>query len=432
MLNQRLTLTLALSILFSCFIVNASTKKNDNQINFPGQHELGMRTRFQEVNDKLLGDAQALTTRVKLTSNFTLDDFLSNGNQQWQLLLEPNFVYAFNGGDYNSVTVKKYTSPIPDPDGFNWSKVYLGYTSDNDWQVTLGRQALAFDNERMIGAIEFWQTPQNFDAFKFDFNNQINWHVQYAYSTKVHRIFGQGSRSTIAKDDVRYGIVDQKSVNELGEHKLNAHLLNIEYKTEDNLSLSAYNYFVANKSQSKFSSNTFGVRLSDEFKPERLKYRYTAEFAIQKDVNHNPDDYQAWYSLLEASIQYKSHIFQLSQEILSEDNQQGFKTPLGTNHKFQGWADVFTGMQTGLKDQYMSYRGRIKKLRWRAVLHHFKNYSTSSNIGDELDIELAYRATRKWEFKLVYANYKTKDGLDDFPKASHDLATWFASVAYNI
>ena len=97
----------------------------------------------------------------------------------------------FNEGDYNSVAIKQKTSPIPDPHGFNLTKVYLAYDSDDNWQLKLGRQKLSFDNERFIGAVDFWQTPQNFDAFKFDFNDQINWHVQYAYSNKVHRIFGK-------------------------------------------------------------------------------------------------------------------------------------------------------------------------------------------------------------------------------------------------
>jgi hypothetical protein len=425
--NSNIIKTIKINML--ALLVLSSQVFADDIVSLPGQHELGMRTRFQDVIDPLLGGAQAFTTRIKLTSRFTLDD-----EQQWQFLAEPNFVYAFNDGDYNSVTIKKLTSPIPDPQGFNWSKVNVSYDSMNDWHLTLGRQALAFDNERMVGAIEFWQTPQNFDALKFDFNDHINWHLQYAYTNKVHRIFGQDSTSVIPKDDIRYGLIDKRPVNELGEHKLNAHLLNISYQTDNNLTITAYNYLVENKNQAKFSLNTFGMRLSDEFKPQKIKYRYTIEFANQQDAYDNPDNYQAWYSLLEGSVQYKSHIFQLSQEILSEDNHHGFKTPLGTNHKFQGWADVFTGyaMQTGLRDQYVTYRGRIKKLRWRAVYHRFNSYSSSNHIGNELDIELAYRATRKWEFKFVYADYRVKNGLKYFPKASNDLATWFASVAYNI
>lgn len=421
-----------LRLLTSVLLVFLYTDTLTNKViaaEIPGKHEIGMRTRFQQVDDAWLGDAQAITTRLKLTSRFTLDD-----NEQWQFLIEPNVVYAFNDGEYNSVAIKKLTSPIPDPQGFSLSKINLHYDSDNDWQLSLGRQALAFDNERFVGKIEFWQTPQNFDAFKFDYNDQFNWHLQYVYSNKVHRIFGQDSTSTIPKGDIRYGIITTRPANELGEHQLSAHLVNLEYKTDDNLSLVTYGYFVENKSIARFSTNTIGVRINDEFKPAKLKYRYTVEFARQQGAYNNPKSYQAWYSLFEASVQYKSHIVQLSQEVLSENNNQGFITPLGTNHKFQGWADVFTGygMQSGLRDQYFTYRSRHKKLRWRLVYHRFNTYQDGGNIGNELNFELAYRYTRKWEFKLVYADYRTEKGLWYFPKSSNDLKTWFVSIAYNI
>jgi hypothetical protein len=400
----------------------------------PSEHKIGMRTRYQSVNDKWLGDAKAFTTRINLTSIFLLDKA-----EQWQLKIQPNYVFAFNNGGYNSVVVKKNTSPIPDPQGFNLSKMVLAYDSEENWKVKLGRQNLSFDNERFIGGVDFWQTPQNFDALTFDFNDQMNWHIQYAYTNQVNRIFGKDAKLAIPKEDVRHdeyiaGDIEHRPVNELGEHEISAHLINVEFKTDNNFAFVAYNYLVENKSLAHFSTHTVGMRMSDEFKPEKIKYRYTAEFALQENKYNNPWQYQAWYSLLEASMQYKSHTFQLSQEVFSQDKQFSFITPLGTNHKFQGWADVISGygMRTGLKDQYMTYRGRLNKIRWRAVYHKFKDYNSNVNIGHEFDIELAYRASRKWEFKLVYAAYKTKEGLGEFGQGNHDLTTWFASVSYNI
>ncbi len=393
-----------------------------------GDYQWGMRTRYQSVNDAWLGDATALTTRVKLTVKYQLDKA-----QQWQIMLQPNYVFAAND-HYNSVTVTKTTSPIPDPQGFNLLQAQLSYASNNNWQVNIGRQRLSFDNERFIGGIDFWQTPQNFDALKLTYNNHINWHIQYAYSNKVHRIFGHDATAMLPEDDIRYGILKQKPINELGVHHLNSHLLNIHYQTDNDLNIVGYDYLIENTDQNLFSTQTLGVRIQDEFKPNSLKYRYTLEFAHQQDAFNNPQNFKTWYSLFEASVQYKSQQLQLSQEILAEDNGNGFKTPLATNHKFQGWADVFTGyrMQTGLRDQYLTYRGRYKKLRWRAVWHNFASYKSSEQIGTEIDLELAYRYTRKWEFKLLYANYQRKNGLKYFPKANFDLSTWFASVAYNI
>jgi hypothetical protein len=63
-----------------------------------------MRTCYQSVHDIWLNNAQAFTTRVKLTALYQLDK-----DQQWQLMLQPNYVFAFNDKDYNSVTVTRAT-----------------------------------------------------------------------------------------------------------------------------------------------------------------------------------------------------------------------------------------------------------------------------------------------------------------------------------
>ena len=405
----------------SCILLSINSLASD--------YQWGMRTRYQTVNDTWLGDANALTTRIKLTAHYQLDK-----DQQWQLMLQPNYVFAFNDKNYNSVTVKRMTSPIPDPQGFNLLQAQLSYDSNNDWQVNIGRQKLSFDNERFVGGIDFWQTPQTFDALRFNYNNHINLNINYVYSNKVHRIFGRNSTAMLSENDIRYKVLRQRPVNELGVHHLNSHLLNIHYKTENNLNIIGYDYLIENTDQVLFSTQTLGVRIQDEFKPHRIKYRYTFELAQQQNAFNNPQHFTTWYSLIEGSLQYKSHQLQLSQEILAEDNGNGFKTSLATNHKFQGWADVFTGynMQTGLRDQYLTYRGRYKKLRWRTVMHNFNSYKKNKQIGTELDLELAYRYTRKWEFKLLYADYKAKRGLKSFPKSNFNLRIWFASVAYNI
>lgn len=400
----------------------------DNSI-LSGEYDFGMRTRYQRVNDNWLGNATASTTRLRFSSKFMLDD-----DEKLQLHIEPNYVFAFNKGDYNSVTIQSPTPPIPDPTGLSWSNINLNYVSDGRWQATLGRQTITYDNERMVGAQEFWQTPQGFDAITFDYNDQINWHLQYAYTNKVHRIFGKDARTNLNQADHRYSVGKKRPTNELGEHALNAHLFNAEYKTENNLLLNTYVYLLNNKDHASSSSNTLGGRISDEFKPKKLKYRYAFELASQRGAYNNLVGYHSWYNLLEASVQYKSHIIQLSQETFSENNNQGFQTSLGTLHKFQGWSDASSGYSSmaGLRDQYFTYRGRHKKLRWRAVFHRFLSVDDSHNIGNEFDLELAYRATRHWEFKLVYADYRAKKGTENLSRLNFNVSTWFASISYNI
>jgi len=395
----------------------------------PGEHQLSVRSRYQKTHDSWWNDANAFTTRVKLTSQFTLDE-----NEQWQLLLQPNYVVVHND-NYNSLTEFNSMSVIPDTAGGSLTQGYLSFKGHNNWQLKAGRQSISYDNERMVGALEYWQTPQSFDAVSVQYNDQMNWNIQYTYTNKVHRIFGKDATTQLPMDDPRYGHLEQRPASELGKHRLKGHFINVGYKTENNLQLVSYNYLLDNQDQPLFSSNTFGIRVADEFKPSNLKYRYNLEFAWQEDAFNNTDNYKAWYNLVEASIQYTSHTFQLSQETFSHDNGVGFKTSLGTNHKFQGWADVFTSYsgQNGLRDTFFTYKGRHKKLRWRAVYHDFNTYGDSQKIGYEIDAELAYRLTRKWELKVVYADYHADDTwIPEYLGANFDLTTWFMSVSYNM
>jgi len=414
--------------IFTLLICIAGVVNAESTLQLPGDHEIGARSRYQDVQDPWWGDATAWTTRFTLTSKFLLDE-----NEQWQLLFKPNYVVVHND-NYNSVAVMNFASPIVDTEGFNLNQANLVYNSDDDWKVNIGRQSLSYDNERMVGALEYWQTPQSFDAVSFDYNDHINWHVQYAYTNKVHRIYGRDSKSNLPSEDVRFGVVEQRPGFELGKHKLNASLLNVEYKTENNLQIVAYNYLLNNKSYAEFSTKTTGLRVADQFKPNQFKYSYTAEFAWQEDAYNNPENYQVWYNLIEAEVQYKSHKVKFGQETLSNENGIGFQTSLGTNHKFQGWADVFDAyaVQRGLRDSFVSYRGRQNKFRWRVVYHKFNSFEKSKKMGYEIDVELAYRLNRKWEFKTVYADFHTSNSSTLIPSANFDLTTWFISVAYNI
>ncbi|GAW97202.1 MULTISPECIES: hypothetical protein [Colwellia] len=434
--TMRKTINIALITLLAGFtgvsFAEAESKEqvaDKYNVELPGKHELAFRSRYQSTHDDWWQDANAFTTRVKLTSSFTLDD-----NEQWQLLLQPNYVFVHND-NYNSISQFNRKSVIPDTQGGSLSQGYLAFSSNNNWQIKAGRQSLSYDNERMVGALEYWQTPQSFDAISAQYNDQMNWHIQYAYVDKVQRIFGRHADKELPADDPRNGYLTNRPTSEWGEHQLKGHFINMGYKTENNWQLVVYNYLIDNRDQASFSSNTVGIRIADEFKPNSIKYRYNAEFAWQEDAYNNTDNYQAWYNLVAASIQYKSHIFQLSQETFSQDQGIGFKSSLGTNHKFQGWADVFTSYsgQKGLRDTFFTYRGRHKKLRWRFVYHDFNTYGTGQEIGYEFDFELAYRLTRKWQIKAVYADYRSKDTWTaEYLAANFDLSTWFISVSYNI
>lgn len=389
--------------------------------------EPSARYRFQQVDDEVRGDATANTLKLRLNVSWKLND-------NFQSFIQADHVHAFNQNNYNSVAVTQKTSPIPDVPGSEVNQVWLKYSSDNDWFALLGRHMLSFDNDRHISSVEFWQNDQTFDTLTFGYNDSTNWNVSYSYVSKVHRIFGDDSTGILPKNDSRFDVDPNRPFSELGNHTHNSHLLNAKYAINRHLALTAYAYLLDNKSANQLSSNTFGIRLTGEVKPDLIKYGYSAELAQQNSADGNPWDFSGIYFFAELSAQFKSHQVALSHERLSEDNGFAFATTLGNNHKFLGWTDVFSNYlnNDGVRDTAITYRGRKAKLRWRVMAHLFEGDSNGDTAGHEFDLEVAYRFNRKWEATLLSSNYFTKGGIKGLQASQNDLSTWMISISYNL
>lgn len=384
------------------------------------------RYRFQQVNDPIRGDAQASTLKVRLSAVWKAQSPIS-------AFVQADYVEAFNENGFNSVTVTRNASPIPDPPGGELNQAWLQYTGESNWYLRAGRQWLKFDNERHVGTIEFWQNDQTFDALSLVYNDSLNWDISLVHIERAHRIFGDDAKARLPEDDIRFEVNPNRPVFELGNHDHNSNIINARYSADRRLAVTAYAYLLENESAQRLSTNTFGARLSGEFKPEAIKYAYTVEFAKQKDSGDNPWQLDANYTLVELSAQYKSHQLMISHERLGESNGFGFATSLGTNHKFLGWADVFTNYIStgGIRDTFVTYRGRAAKLRWRIVAHQFRDDGSGDIAGNELDLELGYRFNRQWEGKLIAAKYFAKNGIPTLPASQQNLSTWSLSLAYN-
>lgn len=389
--------------------------------------ETSARYRFQQIDDPGRGDANASTLKLRLSANWT-------NQANWDSFVQADYVHAFNEDDYNSVTVTRATSPIPDVPSAEINQAWLKYSSDSDWSAILGRQLLSFDNERHISSVEFWQNDQTFDALTLAYNDSIQWHLTYSYISKVHRIFSDDSKAILPTEDIRFDSNPNRPFLELGNHDHNTHLVNLNYAINQYVDLTAYAYLIDNKTAQQLSSNTYGIRVDGAIKPDLVKYGYTAEVAHQQTADTSPWDFNGDYVFGELSAQYKSHLLAISHERLSENNGFAFATSLGNNHKFLGWADIFTSYlnNDGVRDTYITYRGRVAKLRWQIVAHQFASDTTGAVIGQEVDIEVAYRYDRDWELTLLHSSFLTKNGLDGLDATQNDLQSWTLSLSYKL
>lgn len=385
------------------------------------------RYRFQQVNDSVRGDASANTLKLRV-------NVLWEANDYFEGLVQGDHVHAFNEQKYNSVSVLRATSPIPEPQGSEINQAWIKYKSEGNWNVVFGRQLLNLDNERHVSGIEFWQNDQTFDAITYQYNDSTDWNIKYSYIAKAHRIYGDDSRASYSNEDLRFGTNIVRPFLELGNHKHKSHLLNVNYSINRYVDVTAFAYLLTNKTADQLSSDTYGFRINGEAKPSSIKYGYTAELSHQKTSSSNPWKYSGFYGFAELSAQYKSHQLALAYERLSEKNGFAFATSLGNSHKFLGWADIYSSyMNTdGLRDTLITYRGRNAKLRWRIVAHQFESDTSGSVAGHEIDLEIAYRFNRKWQATLLASKYLAKNGIDGLLPSQSDLSTWTISLSYNL
>jgi len=71
--------------------------------------------------------------------------------------------------DFNDGTRNETGLPfIPDPDGFELNRLAIVSEAVDGVRVTAGRQRIALDDWRFIGAFPFRQNDQTFDAIRFE------------------------------------------------------------------------------------------------------------------------------------------------------------------------------------------------------------------------------------------------------------------------
>lgn len=413
--------------IFGCSTVVFSLLFSDMAAANEWKFEPGVRWRYQQVDDQVRGNGTAHTVKLRAKLNWQAPEY-------WSAVLELDSVHELNRGEFNSVTVNDASTPIPDPEGTRFNQLMLQYQSDDDWSARIGRQTITFDQGRHIGGNEFWQHEHSFDAMRLTYQDNLKWQFDYVYVDAAQRIFGPKANSQLSVRDVRFPELQERPVNERGRHDHQSHLMQLQYDFGRAASIGGYYYLLDNQTQVNASTKTFGGFVKGAVKPANIKYSYRLEWAQQSDHGDSLWDYQTDYVFAEVGAQLRSHSLTLSYEKVGADNNTGFQTPLGSNHKFLGWADIFSGYRSGqgLGDLFVTYKGRDGKLRWRTMLHNFSDESGDTDMGQELDVELAYRYSRKLEFKAAAAFYFADEGFYMLPHSQQDQSMWFVSINYNI
>jgi len=387
-----------------------------------------IRPRYEMVEtNNAKNNANALTNRLVIGVRGDLfgTDWLSGYAEMTDVHnLNNNYNSTDNGGGTGNNNV------VADPEQTRVTQSYLDFKY-NKTTLRTGRQMINLDNQRFIGAVGWRQMPQTFNAYSVMDNSIEGLNLMASYLTQVNTIFADNG------------------IDKVNAYKTKSVLLNAKYKVMDELTVGAYGYLLGSY------GNTYGLALTGKPKvADNLTLNYRAEYAMMSDATLDSDngdtftppyytrakngkpDVDASYYNLELGMNMSGILAGLGYEFQSgkantdlSTEIKTFTTPLGTNHKFNGWADVFlVTPKAGLKDANIMLGYKSKDVGvFKAIYHDFTSDKDSIDYGSEIDLlyKRAIPGVKGLTGMLKYADYKADDSaLSGNPKSVDVQKFW--------
>ena len=368
------------------------------------------RLRYETVDQAgVAGDADALTVRVRAGATAKASDFTFLVEGEGTLAIVEKYNSGVNG---------KIGAVIPDPENIELNRAQVQFTGLSKTIITAGRQRINLDDQRFVGAVAWRQNEQTFDAVRAEWSGikGVKADLTYAWSQRtIWGVDGFGTRQQAVSGDNIF--------------------VNLGYKGKT-FGLTGFAYLVdmdeAAVQAFRFSSKTFGARANATVPMGKAKLNLIASYATQSDYANNPNNSRADYLLGEAMLDVKGFKLTAGYEVLSADNGvalSSFQAPLGTLHKFNGWADKFlTTPANGLRDLYLGlgFAPKVKALPGlNAVVtwHQFKSDRLNQNFGIEWNAQLSFKVSKRVTFLTKYADY-TRKGVADFAGDADTRKFW--------
>jgi hypothetical protein len=338
-----------------------------------GKVGFSARARFEEVKNEGKDDIDQTSLRTTLS-------------------YETGAFHGFKGFiEFEDVTDIGDNDTI-DPEDTSVTQAYLQYTAA-DTTAKFGRQHITYRGapfHRFVGTVLWRQNFQTFDAITV-------------------------SNTSLKDTKLSYAYIDKREFVNLRKDEMDTHLFNVQYTGLSFGKLEGYGYLIEFDDLAKLSAKTFGLRLSGG-KPvsDDAKVIYTAEYATQDDYGNSTMTSSQDYVLGELGVKYKGWLAKFSYELQEGNGTDSFKTPLGTNHAFQGWADKFlVTPATGLEDMYFTVAGKVMGAKVVGVYHDFEADEGGADLGEEFDLLLVKKFAKHYTVGAKYADYQAGDsGFD--------------------
>lgn len=279
-----------------------------------------------------------------------------------------------------------------------WAQLQL----NPEWSLKVGRQVLSYDDERILGKLDWNNAGRKHDAALIKFEkNKFRADAAFAFNQNSER--GTGTYYN------NFNSQPYKSMQ----------FLWMKYAFSNSLSASAIfmNLDFQNPSDSSISNlQTMGANLfyvKDKFHLNGTFYYQTGNNPLK---NMPAITTSAWMASVKASYNFNKNTalgigsdYLSGRDMNSTSSKISYFNPLyGTGHKFYGAMDYFYVASphdnVGLWDTYVDLNlAASEKLNWQIALHHFEsaakiiNYpgrEAASALGNEADIAFGYNVMK--------------------------------------
>jgi hypothetical protein len=288
---------------------------------------------------------------------------------------------------------------IADPNSDTVNQAYLGWTRAGQdglagTRAVIGRQRIAYENERWVGPGTFRQNDQTFDAVSVETREIPGLALRYAYTTRVNRILGNNANGRWNSDN----------------HFIGATTNVVPFGLT-----TAYVYLLDLHPVPQFSSATYGVRYDGLVDAGEFTFGLEGEVARQTDYAANPANYALTYGLVRPSLKWRGSMLAAGWEHLGGNGVVALQTPLATLHRHNGWADIFTVTPAnGLRDLHVRFlqelpdAGPMKTPKLDLRFHSFAPTTGGAHYGTEFDADLNATVLGRVTAGIRFASYNAK------------------------
>jgi len=292
-------------------------------------------------------------------------------------------------------------STVADPEKSELNQLWLSYAGIPDTLVKGGRQRIKLDDDRFIGNVGWRQMETTFDSVLITHNNQ--------------QLFGL---------TVNAGYIGNVQTFTATTENISAPILNVSYKVGDYGTAIGYGYWLdyTERENAEKSSATYGLRFTNYQKPgdsfklsDNYGLVYTAEWGYQQDYGHGKTAYDAnRLNLMGGFTAYNFTVQGAMEQLDGKGVNRTFDTPLGTNHAFQGWADLFlVTPKDGIRDVFATVSSTFDRgeVVLTGVFHNFTDDTGQNQYGKEWDFQATKKFGKHYSLLAKYAYYSSDNSI---------------------